>query len=215
MRTGLGVVVLPPVPRAHQRVLQDRQLVGVVADVVEQALHEARRDAPAAHADRTGDRRLHSSRVRRGVRYWLSLIASGSPANLCAVPEEVGAHGEHDVHRHVGLLRGREQQLHEGLGLVVGPASALGEVREAEDLLELVDEDQHVLVRFEPGQPHHLDQAQAAAAQRRLDDALGRLLRESEVRELRPPRPARERGTGSGRSAGASSPSASGRRPRP
>ena len=55
---AIRVAALPVVPGAHQGVLQDRQLVHVVADVVEQALHQARRDAPTAHADGPGDHRL-------------------------------------------------------------------------------------------------------------------------------------------------------------
>ena len=56
-----------------------------------------------------------------------------------AVAEEIRAHGDDDVHRHVGLLRRLEQQLDEGRRIVAG-IMALGEIREAEQLLELIDE---------------------------------------------------------------------------
>src|SRR5262245_61624252 len=36
--------VMPGVPRTQERMLQDRQLVGVVAGLIEQTLHQTRRD---------------------------------------------------------------------------------------------------------------------------------------------------------------------------
>ena len=57
-RAEVRVMTLPVIPGTHQGMLQDWQLVHVIAHVVEQALHENRRDASAAHADRSGDHRL-------------------------------------------------------------------------------------------------------------------------------------------------------------
>ena len=118
--TAIRVAALPVVPGAHQGVLQDRQLVHVVADVVEQALHQARRDAPTAHADGAGDHRLQL--VAGQARDQVLAVADrlGQVAEARAVAEEVRAHGDDDVHRHVGLLRRFEQQLDEGRRFISG-----------------------------------------------------------------------------------------------
>ena len=148
--TAIRIVALPVVPGAHQCVLQDRQLVHVVADVVEQALHQARRDAPAADADGAGDRRLQL--VAGQARDQVLAIADrlGQSAKPVAVAEEVRAHGDDDVHRHFGLLRRLEQQLDEGRRFIPGVA-LFGEIGKAEKLFELIDEDQQILMRLQPG----------------------------------------------------------------
>src|SRR5262245_34708874 len=46
---------LPDVPGAHQRVLQDGQLILIFADVVKQAIDQSRRDLAAGDEDRAGD----------------------------------------------------------------------------------------------------------------------------------------------------------------
>ena len=79
-----------------------------------------------------------------------------------------------------GLLRRLEQQLDECRRVVPGIA-LFGEIGEPEQLFELIDEDQQILVRREPGQTGDLDQAQAAAPQRRLDHALRRRLGKVEM----------------------------------
>ena len=86
---GSPVVAFPVVPGAHQGMLQDPGLVHVVAHVVEQALHQARRDAPAAHADRPGDHRLQL--VARQARDQVLTLADrfGQGAEPVAVAEEV------------------------------------------------------------------------------------------------------------------------------
>ena len=53
---ALRMMLVPVVPHAHQRVLHNRELVGILADVVEQTIDEARRDRSASDAHRIGDR---------------------------------------------------------------------------------------------------------------------------------------------------------------
>ena len=55
-RARRAAMRLPIVPAAHQRMLQDRQLVGIVADVIEQPDHEPRRNGAAADPHRLDDR---------------------------------------------------------------------------------------------------------------------------------------------------------------
>ena len=66
--------------------LQDGELVGIVADVVQQPQHQPRRDLAAADRHRPGDRRAQLVAVIRGTRYWPSLTASGSPWNSMQSP---------------------------------------------------------------------------------------------------------------------------------
>ena len=49
------VVLFPVFPCAHEGVLEDGQLVGVVPDVVEELLHQARGDLATAHLGRAFD----------------------------------------------------------------------------------------------------------------------------------------------------------------
>ena len=170
------------VPGAHQGVLQHRQLVHVVADVVEQALHQARRDAPDAHADGAGDHRpqLVAGQARDQVLAVADRL--GQVAEARAVAEEVGAHGDDHVHRHFCLPRRFEQQLDEGRRFISG-AALPGEIGETEKLFELIDEDQQILMRLQPGEAGSLDQAQTAAPQRRLDHALRRGLGKVQMRQ--------------------------------
>ena len=105
-------VVPPALPGPHQRVLQDRELVGVVADVVEQPLHQRRRDLHAHHAQRPPDRLLDLVPAHPRDDIEAVVQPLGKIAKLRAVSQEVGPQGEDDVNRKVAL-RGRfEQQLH-------------------------------------------------------------------------------------------------------
>ena len=56
MRLAGLMMLRPVVPGPHQRVLQNRQLILVVAELVQQASNESRRDLAAADRHRPGDR---------------------------------------------------------------------------------------------------------------------------------------------------------------
>ena len=76
------------------------QLVRVGAEVVEQPVHQTPASTSPPHT-RAGPAiaGAHCSRVSRGVRYWPSLIASGSSGEHRAVAEVVRAHRDDDVDR--------------------------------------------------------------------------------------------------------------------
>ena len=52
----VGKFHFPFVPRAHQRVLQDGQLILLVANVVQQPIHQTRRHFRSTDRDGTADR---------------------------------------------------------------------------------------------------------------------------------------------------------------
>ena len=54
-RFGVAVVRRPKIPCAHERVLQDRQLIGIFGDVVQQTIHQTRRDLPTTDRGGPGD----------------------------------------------------------------------------------------------------------------------------------------------------------------
>ena len=154
----------PELPHAHERVLHDRQLVVVVAEIVEDAVHQPRRHRGASHRGGTGHGGAQAVAGHASDEIETGVHGLGQPAEVHAVADEVGPHGDDDVDGQ-GRLRCRlEQQLHERHGFVAGvldlPAAA-----EAEQLLELVDEHQHVLVGGNACLPHRLDEAERAAPQ--------------------------------------------------
>jgi hypothetical protein len=109
----------PLVPRAHQRVLQQRELVLIGAHVVQQPLHEARRDTRARYRHRAGDRRAQL--VARHARHQVLAVVERlrQAGEFHAVADEVRPHGHHDVDGHDGLFARFEQKLHEPDGVAV------------------------------------------------------------------------------------------------
>ena len=140
----IGLAPLPVVPRPHQRVLEHRELVGVVAEVVEDAKDQARRDRAASHGDRSGDRRAHLVATHARHEVLARAHGFGQAREFHAVADEVRPHRQHDVDRDVGLACRFEQDLHEGHGLVAGVGDGPA-APEAEQLLELIDDDQQVV----------------------------------------------------------------------
>jgi hypothetical protein len=154
-------------------VLHDGELVGAVAHVVEEAVDERRLDPAAADGGRAGDG--FAPLVARHARDQVLPLVDGfgQAPELRAVAEEVRAHRDDDVDGGVAL-RGRfEQELDEGGG-VVGRLGRLGRggarLLVAEQLLELVDDEEHALARVEPGLPRGVHEAERAAPQRGLDE---------------------------------------------
>ena len=176
---------LPVVPGAHQGVLQHRQIVAIVADFVQQPEHQPRRDGAARHGDRTGDRRtkLVAGHPRHEV---LALVQGlGQPRILHAVADEVGAHGQHDVDRQLALRCRLEQQLDKATASS-RDRSSLEVWPEPKQLLELIDEHEHVVVLGDLRLPDRLDQPERTTAQRGLEhhavvDAISSSLRSDDV----------------------------------
>ncbi len=163
-RFALLVIFLPAIPGAHQRVLKNRQLIGIVADVVEELLQQAGRDLAPAHLDRTGDRTASLIAIEPRDEVLAVIHGLGQAGKLRTVPQVIRAHGERHVDRHLGLLSGPQKQLDEGSRLFhVFRAAA----PEAKDLLELIDHHQEVAPLLHLGLAHRLHQAEAAAAQGR------------------------------------------------
>ncbi len=102
-RPFAATLVLPVRPGAVQGVLQDRQLVRVVADVVDQPRQQDRRDLRAAHPDRTldGGAALVAGHPRHQVLRRVDGL--GQAGKLRAVAEKVRAHRQDDEDRQVRL----------------------------------------------------------------------------------------------------------------
>ena len=169
-RAGTGAD-LPHRPGPAERMLQDRELVGVVADVVDQTRQQHRVDARAGHAHRSGDG--HAALVSRHARHEGLTAAHGlrQPVIGTALAQKVRAHGQHHVDWQLTLPPGLQQQADQRRRVVGRGGAAQAPV--AEQLFELVDHDQQVHTRCQPRLAHRVDQAQAAHAQRRGDDLLG------------------------------------------
>ena len=75
------------------------------------------------------------------MRYSPSLTALGESAELGAIPEEVGPHGEHDVDWAVSLFAGFEEKGDEVPGLFLRETA---HATEAKDFLKLVDDEEEV-----------------------------------------------------------------------
>ena len=124
-----------------KRMLQDRQLIGIVAHVVQEPLHEHRRD-PWRRRRRSASRsRPASDRAAAGDQVLTFIHRFGQAGDLGTVAQIVGAHRDSDVDRAFRLLAGGQQQVHKGGGRFLGIDALLPE---AEQLLELVDDDQQV-----------------------------------------------------------------------
>src|SRR3989442_580214 len=80
-----------------------------------------------------------------------------------AIADEIGTHRQHDVDRQVALLRRFQQQLHESGGVILPLAH--GDVGEAKQLFELIDNDEQVVAVRELREAHGFDQAETAAPQ--------------------------------------------------
>ena len=148
--------------------LQHRKLVRIVPDLVQQALRHGRADGRAAFSRRLLDRGAPLGAAQ--IRHQELALAQrlGQPLEARAVAEEIEPHGQHDVDARACGIHGGEQQAHEG-GRLVGVAAA--HALEAEDLLELVDDDQQPGRGAEVQLVRRVDQAEAGAPEHRLHAA--------------------------------------------
>ena len=161
-------------PGAHQHVLQHGKLVGIVADLVQQALRHGRADRRAAFLRRLLDRGAPLGAAQ--VRHQELTLAQrlGQALKARAVAEEIEPHGQHDVDARARGAHCGEQQAHER-GRLVGVAAA--HAFEAEDLLELIDDDQQPGRRSEVQFARRFGEAEAGAAEHRVHAARPQRLR--------------------------------------
>ncbi len=145
--------------------LQHRQLVLAVLDIVEQPEEQARGDGGAADADRAFDRFLDLVPAHPRDEEFPVVDSLGQPQELRAFPQKIRAHGQHDINILVRLLRGVQQQVHEADGFLL--ARGAGPVK-AEQFLELIDHEQQFGAGGSSGLAHGLKQTVAAAAERGL-----------------------------------------------
>ena len=106
----------PDVPRAHQGMLQTGELVGLLAEIVQQPLQEPRRDLSAGDLDRPFDDAFVLLARQARNQELAAVDHLGQAFELTALADEVGTHGQHDVDRHVLLRRGFQQQADELVG---------------------------------------------------------------------------------------------------
>ena len=130
----------------QQGVLQDRQLVLLPSDVLDQALDQRLLDVAVLDLGRLDDRltQLVLGHARQQVMRLVQCL--GQTLEARAVTEVLGAHRGDDVDPGRLAVGYREQDFDQAcpLGvLVIGPV--------AEDLLELIDQQQKVFVFLEPG----------------------------------------------------------------
>ena len=88
--------------------LQDRELIGVVADVVEELLDEPAADRPSSDSRRSLDRGAALFAAQARDEEFSVVDDLCQPGELRTVAEEVRAHGDHQIDWHVLLLRGGE-----------------------------------------------------------------------------------------------------------
>ena len=122
--------------------LQDRQLVGVVAHLVDQAGQQHWVDAGAAHAQRAGDGRAALLAPHARHQVLAAVDGLGQAIELGALAQKVGAHGDDHEHRQrafAGLVGNVEQQVDEGGGGLARAAGVSAQRPVAEQLFELVD----------------------------------------------------------------------------
>src|SRR5690606_13926921 len=110
----------PVAPCAHERMLKDGQLIRVVAQVVEQLLHQALRDAGATHGYRpfNSPALLISRELRNEVVTIVKL--TGEFRKLGTVANEVRPHGDGHINGGVRITAGFHQKVDERKCFIYG-----------------------------------------------------------------------------------------------
>jgi hypothetical protein len=120
-------------------VLQHRKLIRIVAEVVEEPGHQCRLDLGSCDARRSDNRAPQLIPAHPGHEIQTVVDRFRQTGKLSALAQEVGAHREHDVEPKIGVRCRGHEQLHKRRGLI----DVL--LLEAEELLELIDHDEHVV----------------------------------------------------------------------
>ncbi len=169
---GAAAGALPVFEGAHQRMLGERQLIGIVAKIVEDTVDEPGRNRGASHRHGTGDG--EAERIARHAPHQVHarIHGVGQTRKVHAIADEVGPQREHDVDRDVLLASGLDKQPGKRDRFVVRVGVAA--TAEAEQFLELVNHHEHVVVARHPRLADGVGQPPGAAPQRGLDqDAIG------------------------------------------
>lgn len=115
---GAGAVAGPVLPGAHHRVLHQGQLILIVAQVVQHAVHQPRRNRATGHGHRAGDGRAQAVSAHPPDQEQPRVHRLGQTGEVHAVPDEVRPHRDDDVDRGTAAGRrpraagGRRQWLH-------------------------------------------------------------------------------------------------------
>ena len=149
----LGVRMTPVIPSPHQGVLQHGKLIGFVAGVVKETLHQGRCDCHPTQRTLDGLLPLFARHARDEV---LTVVERfRKVAELGAIAEVVGPHRQDDIDRRLVTTCG-EQELDEFCGFTrreVPPPPRVFRQRlrilVAKQFLELIDNDQEAFVRWE------------------------------------------------------------------
>ena len=124
--------------------LQNGQVIGVLGGVVQQPLHERRMDGRILLLQRPFDGFL----LLQARHAWDQVVAIvqrfRQPAKLGALSEEVGSHGQQDVHGDLALVHRVQQEVDEERRRVAAVLCD-GAGAEAEEFLELVHHQQEAL----------------------------------------------------------------------
>jgi hypothetical protein len=147
--------------------LQDGQLIRVIAYVVQKPLDQARGNVRTTDRNGSFDDLGQLVPCQARDQVLAAVQGLGQPAELGADAEVIRAHGEYDENRYI-ILRSPQQELDEG-GSRIAPSVFRSSRLEPEQFLELVDNDEQIVVTL--GATGCLDQAHAAAA----DDLSGLL----------------------------------------
>ena len=131
------------IPQQRQRMLHQGQLVALFLEVIEDAVGETRIDPATIDERRRFDRlaQLLAIHLRREEQRRVDDL--GKPVIARTLAEEIGTHRDRDIDGVVALARQLEQHGDERIFLVVGAALFV-----AEQLLELIDDDQQGVARF-------------------------------------------------------------------
>ena len=123
---ALASPLLPVAPGAVQGVLEDRELVGVVAHVVDQLGEQHRLDPAAAEQSRVGDRLATFLAAEAGHQVEAGADRLRQGRELGTVAQKIGAHRDRHEDRSLPLAAGGEQQVDQGAGLQQGFWFSLG-----------------------------------------------------------------------------------------
>ncbi|MDQ3584097.1 MAG: hypothetical protein M3495_21995 [Pseudomonadota bacterium] len=148
--------------------LQQRQLVRVSAEIVDQPVDQLRVHPPAEHPRRPGDGQLQFLAGQPGGEVLAVAHRLGQTLEHGALAEVVRPHGDDDIDRRLALAGAGEQEGDEGIGLLDGDPLAI-----AEDLLELVRHDQQGGALQRLGPLDDLDQSEGTAPQCRVKESRG------------------------------------------
>ena len=94
---------LPHPPRAHQSMLETRQLILLVAKIVQQPLQEPRRELTTGDANRALDCDLELIAVESGDQILATIHHFRETVEARTVANKIRAHRGDDIDRHLGL----------------------------------------------------------------------------------------------------------------